>query len=227
MDRSAMPPTLDADAPARDLMGRTWAHAYRWPSDAAGYAAAFVLDAEGHVWEGRVTVVARDRVDVADVADGSVVDWVKRTLFDQMMHLVDGGLDARGGQRQIAADRSPDGHPRGRRVFVNDGRMECAYRVLNERVTLVTRALNGRRRDECVESWLDLPDGRHLPQVHVTTQFAADGSVAGVQISSNQYVLVDDVWLPRTRTITSAESGAMRTRLLTLGGHRVLRIGAC
>jgi hypothetical protein len=195
---------------------------YRWPRRVAGYTASVTLSAEGREYRGRVRVVALDRVHVEGIDQRQAVTWIEHALHEQMMHLAAGGFDERDGRFTFTVDPDDLDHPRGTRVHVHGGAFTTWYRILHERICLICRELPGQwRRQTCVEVWLDLPDGRVLPQVYVITHFARDSSLAAVEVFSNQFVEVDGVWLPLARTITGAESGAMRTRSLRLADHRV------
>jgi len=115
------PPVSDLEAKARGLLRSASALAYVWSPDVAGYVATFELDAGGHAWHGRVSVVGRDRVNVSDVADATVAEWVRATLAEQVSDLATDGFEHGTRRRLIAADRRINRHPRGERVFAVTG----------------------------------------------------------------------------------------------------------
>jgi hypothetical protein len=183
------------------------------------------LSAEGHEYSGRVRVVALDSVFVDDIDQPAARSWIEHALHEQMMRLSVGWDDE--DEERLSFTAVPDDleHPRGLRVHVHGGALATWYRIRHERICLICREIPGQwRRQTCVEVWLDLPDGRVLPEVYVITHFTRQSSVGGVQIYRDQYGEIDDVWLPVARTITTAESGEMRTRSLWLAEHRLSRI---
>jgi hypothetical protein len=182
------------------------------------------LSAESHEYSGGVRVVALDSVFVDDIDQPAARRWIEHALHEQMMRLSVGWDDD---EERLSFTAAPDDleHPRGLRVHVHGGDLPTWYRIRHERICLICREIPGQwRRQTCVEVWRDLPDGRVLPEVYVITHFTRQSSVGGVQIYRDQYIEVDDVWLPAVRTITTAESGEMRTRSLWLTAHRLTRV---
>jgi hypothetical protein len=74
-----------------------------------------------------------------------------------------------------------------------------------------------------VEDAMTTVDGTHLTTRYTVYYFQPkDGSIKQVDSISDFHAIVDDVYLPGTRRIISAEDGEVRVRLMEFTEHQLV-----
>jgi hypothetical protein len=216
------------DPAARALVKEAHSRMYKWPSGFRGYRAQIVLNDEGRLWTGTVSLVPRKDTTVElPGADSVLREWVRERLWTQGMHLAYTPFEEGDGKYVLsfAPDDDPAvPHPRGRKVLLTGGRFESWYRIKDQQYTQIGRITPmTERRVNTIERYDLAPDGKQYSNHYVMTDFTLDGqSVIGMESYVNEYTDVHGVWLPLRRRISFGERGLVTTRVVELSNHEVL-----
>jgi hypothetical protein len=216
------------DPEARALVKDAHARIYKWPASFGGYRAKVVLNDEGRLHHGRMSLVPRkDTAVELPGADAAFQEWVRERLWTQGMHLVYSPFEDGDGKYVLSFDPAEEPavpHPRGRRVLLTGGRLESWYRIKDHQYTQIGRITPmTERRVNTIERYGIAPDGKQYTSHYVMTYFTLDGqSVIGMESYVNEYMEVEGVWLPFRRRISFAEGGLVRTRIIELSHHELL-----
>lgn len=216
------------DPAARALVKEAHRRMHKWPVDFRGYRATLHVNEEGRVWTGTVSLVPRKETTVELAgADAALQEWVRERLWTQGMHLAFTPFEEGDGKYVISFSPDDDPgllHPRGRKVLLTGGRLDSWYRIKDERYTQIGRlSPMAERRVNTIERYEAAPDGRLYSGHYVMTYFTLDGrSVIGMESYVNDYTDVRGIWLPRRRSVSFGEGGAVKTRTIELSNHEVM-----
>jgi hypothetical protein len=222
---SAMRGVQDDDPTARALARVAYEGLYRWPFRVGGHVVAFELWAAGCVFSGQVRALRHLGVLITGPGDPRVVGAVRELLATQLEHLAGAEFETTHAGGRFGFEEGPEPlHPRGRRVLLHGhGGGPSWYRIRDGRFHQIARSLRGRGwREHCVEAWLDLDDGRHLPLVSALMDFGDGGSLLQAELVAGDFEACDGVWLPRCRARTGATPRGMETWTIHLHGHDVV-----
>lgn len=216
------------DPAARRLVQEAHARMYRWPAGFRGYRAALVLNDDGRIYTGRVSLVPRKDTTVELVgADPALHEWVRERLWTQGMHLAFPTFEEGDGKYVLSFDLDDDPampHPRGRKVVLTGGRLESWYRIKDQQYTQIGRITPmTERRVNTIERYDQAPDGKQYSSHYVMTYFSLDGqTVIGMESYVNEYLDVNGLWLPWRRRVSFGERGLVKTRVIELSEHEAL-----
>ncbi len=225
---TAMPEGLADNPVARRLVQDAHGRMYRWPAGFGGYRARLLLNDEGRVYTGRVSLVPRKDTTVAlDGADATLQEWVRERLWTQGMHLAFSTFEEGDGKYVVSFDPQDDPavpHPRGRRVLLTGGRLDSWYRIKDGQYTQIGRITPmTERRVNTIERCEHAPDGKQYSSHYVMTYFSLDGqAVIGMESYVNEYADVQGLWLPWRRRVSFGERGLVKTRVIELSEHEVM-----
>jgi hypothetical protein len=215
------------DPAARRLIQEAHGRMYRWPADFAGYRATLLLNDEGKIYRGRMSLVPRKATTVElDGADAALQEWARERLWTQGMHLAYSTFEEGDGKYVLSFDEEEDScapHPRGRRVLLTGGRLDSWYRIKYGQYTQIGRITPmTERRVNTIERCDHAPDGKQYSSHYVMTYFSLDGqSVIGMESYVNEYTDVKGMWLPLRRRVSFGERGLVKTRIIELSEHEV------
>jgi hypothetical protein len=219
---------LADDPAARRLVQDAHGRMYRWPAGFGGYRAKILLNDEGQVYRGKMSLVPRKETMVElEGADAALQEWVRERLWTQGMHLAYTPFEEGDGKHilSFAPDDDPAvPHPRGRKVLLTGGRLDSWYRIKEQRYTQIGRLTPmTERRVNTIERYDVAPDGRQYSSHYVMTYFTLDGqAVIGMESYVNEYEDIRGVLLPRRRSVAYGEGGSVKTRVIELSEHEVL-----
>jgi hypothetical protein len=221
-------PTVVDDPAARALVKEAHSRMYKWPAGFLGYRARIMLNDEGRVWTGTVSLVPRKDTTVElPGAEPVLQEWVRERLWTQGMHLAYAPFEEGDGKYILSFgtdDDPPVPHPRGRKVLLTGGRIESWYRIRDGRYTQIGRlSPMTERRINTIERYDLAPDGKQYSNHYVMTYFTLDGhSVIGMESYVNEYTDVKGLWLPLRRWVSFGAVGSVKTRVIELSNHEVL-----
>lgn len=216
------------DPVARRLVQDAHSRMYRWPVGFGGYRARLVVNDEGRVYMGRVSLVPRKETMVElEGADVALQEWVRERLWTQGMHLAFSTFEEGDGKYALSFDPYDDSavpHPRGRRVLLTGGRLDSWYRIKDGQYTQIGRITPmTERRVNTIERYDHAPDGKQYSSHYVMTYFSLDGqAVIGMESYVNDYTDVKGLWLPLRRRISFGERGLVKTRVIELSEHELI-----
>jgi hypothetical protein len=218
---------LADDPAARRLVQDAHGRMYRWPAGFGGYRAKILLNDEGQVYRGKMSLVPRKETTVGlEGATAALQEWVRERLWTQGMHLAHSTFEEGDGKYVLTFDPADDPdrpNPRGRRVFLTGGRLDSWYRIKDGQYTQIGRITPmTERRINTIERCDRAPDGKQYSSHYVMTYFSLDGqAVIGMESYVNEYVDVRGVWLPVRRRVSFGDGGQVKTRVIELTNHEV------
>jgi hypothetical protein len=217
------PAKVDAkdDPRARELLRTAFSRTYRWPAGFGGFRADLTLTQAGFSANGRVEVKSPREVSV-DCDDETLREWASGQIAMMAVHRGPRSFEESDGKHVLTLE-ADDGHPMGRAIRIHGDGMNSFYRIRDERITQINRGMERMKFTINVEDSLVTPDGRHLTTRYVVYYFSpADGKLLNVDSFADQHAVVDGVYLPGIRRITSFEEGLLVTRELRFTRHALL-----
>ena len=220
--------TADAvgnDARAHELLRAAHDAAYRLPPGFGGFAARIVYEYDGGRAEGTVRVAGpraiEPEIDVDDEARG----WLTREIASMAGHRWHLPYEDADGKHMLDL-RPEDDSLLGQFIVVANDRLDSSYRVQSAEISQVNRTMGQMRFSIQIQERLAAPDGRTLPS-HFTVFYwsTADGRLTRTDVYRDEYVAVDEVYLPFARRIITADDAGISARCLTFTGHRLLEAG--
>jgi len=116
-----------------------------------------------------------------------------------------------------------DGHPMGRLLRIHGDGMNSRYRVQEQRITQINRGMERMKFTINVEDSLATQDGRFLTTRYVVYYFSpADGKLINAESFADRHAVVNGIYLPGIRRITTFEEGELLTRELRFEHHALL-----
>ena len=219
--QSAQAVAVQDDPDARELLRRAFDRTSRWRADFAGFAATLVVNDDGTEHRGTAAVTMPRAVEVK-LSEAGLQQWAQQQLAMMAGHRAYRSFDQADGKYVLTL--GPDeAHPLGRLVFIHGDGMSSRYRVRDERICQIQRAM------ERVQFTINIDDTTttHDDKV-LTTRFSvyyfspSTGQLTQVESFMDDYVEVQGLVLPRARRVTFAEQGAARVRELRLSDHGLL-----
>ncbi len=190
-----------ADPAAYALLEKAHDSRQVMPADFAGFRCDLVFQQGDEILRGELTYRRQGETEVRlEGADPASLEWARRQILNLVGHRR-GGDFAQGDGRyplQLGAD---DGSPYGRLILVNDG-TQSSYRVRDNRVTEVTRTMDGSRFTISVIESMDADDGKYLANHFlVAYRDAATGVLQKFEGYRDNYSRIHGIWLPTARTV--------------------------
>ncbi len=223
--RQAHATEIQDDPKARTLLQRAYASAYRWPAGLAGFTALITCLGSGRPLTGRLT--ARLPKDLTVTLDDEWAQgWVQGQVSSIVIHRSPRAFEEADG-RFILTLGADDGHPLGRLVQIHGDGMGSRYRVRDDRIMQITRAMGPMRFSINVFETAPTPDGRQLVSRYLVYYFAPAANteqdrLAQVEHYHDRYVAVEGVMLPATRQVMFTRAGEVMTVTLAFTEHRLL-----
>ncbi|HEX2276868.1 MAG TPA: DUF3386 family protein [Candidatus Tectomicrobia bacterium] len=219
--QSAQAVAVQDDPAARELLRRAFDRTSRWRADFAGFTATLVVNDDGAEHRGTVTVTMPRAVEVK-LPETSLQQWAQQQLAMMAGHRAYRSFDQADGKYVLTLGPA-EAHPLGRLVFIHGDGMNSRYRVRDERICQIQRAMERVQFTINIEDTATTGDGNVL-----TTRFSvyyfspSTGQLTQVESFMDDYVETQGIVLPRMRRVTFAEQGAARVRELRLSDHGLL-----
>jgi hypothetical protein len=220
--------TAKDQAEARTLLQGAFDKTYRWPKGFGGFRADFTCAQAGGTGaspaglvKGRVEVKSPREVSV-DCDDEGVREWVQGQVSMMAVHRGPRTFEESDGKYVLTLEPD-DGHPMGRLLRIHGDGMNSRYRVQDQRITQINRGMERMKFTINVEDSLTTQDGRYLTTRYVVYYFGpADGKLVNAESFTDRHAVVNGIYLPGVRRITSVEEGELITRELTFQHHALL-----
>ena len=201
----------DADSLLREAEART----YRFPPDFAGFEARLEwTDSDG---SGEAGVAARPGAEHPVVLEGAAPGWVERELRSIVGHRTATPYDQGDGARpkRIAVEQ---GGVSGTTVELDD-ELDSSYVVDDGLISLVTRSMHGARFTIVVQTRTPAHGGTFLPSAFSVVYRDEDGRLSSAEAYTDEYVSLDGVLVPSSRTVVRADENGITARRLFLTEH--------
>ncbi|GIH10361.1 hypothetical protein Rhe02_84280 [Rhizocola hellebori] len=202
-----------------DLLERAHNAAYRFPPEFAGFTATVSTSAGT---TGSITVTGKREIGY-ELAAASEDDaaWLREQVASILGHRWNTSFAE--GDGRFPHRSQDDGDPTGTLVHLEGDRMSSAYRVGGEEIREVHRTAGETRFTIVVSGSIYTPEGRLPNHFSVYYWDLARNRLTKADQYRDVYTECGGVFLPASRTITTADDQGLVTRVLTFGAHEVIR----
>jgi hypothetical protein len=209
------------DPNARELLHRAFDRTARWRADFIGFTAALTANDNGVEHRGTVKVTMPRTVEVT-VAEADMQQWAQQQLAMMAAHRAYRPFDQADGKYVLTLGPE-DMHPLGRLINIHGDGMNSRYRVRDERICQIQRAMERVKFTINIEDSRTTRDGTVLTTRFTVYYFSpSTGQLTQVESFADDYTEVHGVVLPNARRVTFADNGEARVREVLLSEHALL-----
>jgi Protein of unknown function (DUF3386) len=209
------------DPNARDLLRRAFDRTARWRADFIGFTAALIANDNGIEHRGTVRVTMPRTVEVS-IAEADLQQWAQQQLAMMAAHRAYRAFDQADGKYVLTLG-AEGMHPLGRLINIHGDGMNSSYRVRDERICQIQRAMERVQFTINIEDTMTTRDGMVLTTRFTVYYFApSTGQLTQVESFADDYTEVRGVVLPKARRVTFADNGEARVREVLLSEHALL-----
>jgi hypothetical protein len=209
------------DPNARELLHQAFERTARWRADFVGFSATLVVNDDGVLHQGSAKVAMPRAVEVS-LAEATLQQWAQQQLAMLAGHRAYRSFDQADGKYTLTLGPE-DAHPLGRLVYIHGDGMNSRYRVRDERICQIQRAMELVKFTINIEDTTTTRDGKVLTTRFTVYYFSpSTGQLSQVESFTDDYTEVQGVVVPRSRRVIFAEQGEARVREITLAEHALL-----
>jgi len=213
---------IKADPVAWNALRDTRETRYYLPANCAGFSADLTINDNGQVSQAILNYDVGTGADLritSGIAE-SKQPWALEMVLNMIGHRRRPAFEEKDGRFPITF-AAEDNSPNGRGVLLNDP-ARSSYRIRNGRVTEVDRTVGDHHFVISIMEELLAEQGRYLPRHFTVTYFDAQtDDVRRTETFTDEYKLIDGVWLPASRRVFKAEHGHVITRIIQFKNLRV------
>lgn len=182
--------------------------------DFPGFSAKVSVYLDGRHHEGKVAVKGDGTLSfpgTPPLEDEAACDWIRDQLHSMVIHRVpSSGIRS---QPVLCFADTDVQNPRGRLLTFHGGRFASTYRVRNDEITVVNRALGRENMSlQMLESERNA-DGKVLPRAYlVQYRDASNGAISRVETVRNRWQRVGKFDLPESLEQTVSSAGGVSVR---------------
>jgi uncharacterized protein DUF3386 len=216
--QSAQAVAVQDDPQARELLQRAFERTSRWSANFSGFSAALIANDNGVEHYGTVQVTMPRSVEVT-LAETNLQQWAEQQLAMLAGHRAYRAFDQSDGKYTLTLGPQ-ESHPLGRLIVIHGDGMNSRYRVKDDRICQIQRAMERVKFMINIEDSMSTSDGKVLTTRFTVYYFSpSTGQLTQVESFTDDYTEVRGVVLPKSRRVTFAEHGEARVRELILSDH--------
>jgi uncharacterized protein DUF3386 len=216
--QSAPAVAVQDDPQARELLQRAFERTSRWSANFSGFSAALMANDNGVEHYGTVQVTMPRSVEVT-LAETNLQQWAEQQLAMLAGHRAYRAFDQSDGKYTLTLGPQ-ESHPLGRLIAIHGDGMNSRYRVKDDRICQIQRAMERVKFMINIEDSMSTSDGKVLTTRFTVYYFSpSTGQLTQVESFTDDYTEVRGVVLPKSRRVTFAEHGEARVRELILSDH--------
>lgn len=216
--QSAQAVAVQDDPQARELLQRAFERTSRWSANFSGFSAALMANDNGVEHYGTVQVTMPRSVEVT-LAETNLQQWAEQQLAMLAGHRAYRAFDQSDGKYTLTLGPQ-EAHPLGRLIVIHGDGMNSRYRVKDDRICQIQRAMERVKFMINIEDSMSTSDGKVLTTRFTVYYFSpSTGQLTQVESFADDYIEVRGVVLPKSRRVTFAEHGEARVRELILSDH--------
>jgi hypothetical protein len=219
--QAAQAVAVQDDPHARELLRQAFDRTARWRADFVGFTAALLANDHGTEHHGTAKVVMPRSVEVT-LPEAGLQQWAQQQLAMLAGHRAYRAFDQADGKYVLTLGPE-EVHPLGRLIFIHGDGMHSRYRVRDERIGQIQRAMERVQFTINIEDTLTTRDGKVLTTRFTVYYFSpSTGQLTQVESFVDDYAEVQGVVLPKVRRVAFADNGEVRVRELMLSDHVLL-----
>jgi len=212
------------DPEAKALLRTAFEGTSRWAADFPGFAADLVLNDNGTIYKGQVSIKSRRDLDVSmeipdDQAD--VKEWLEDTIGMIAVHRAWRTFEDADGKNPVTFGAT-DEHPLGREVLIHGDGMASRYRIKDGRIQQINRVTPRMSFTINVEDAMKTEDNKSLTTRYVVFYFSGDGKLKNTDSFTDEHAVLDGNYLPGVRRVITTIKGKVAVRVLEFKNHRLL-----
>jgi Protein of unknown function (DUF3386) len=206
------------DAAAVAMFERAIAARAQWP-EFKGFTARASIYVDGRNNDGIVSVKPDGDVSFGGepaIEDEAACDWLRDQLHSMVIHRVpSSGLRAK---PVLSFADTDEKHPLGRLLTFHGGRFASSYRIRDDEITVVNRALGKENMSLQMLDSERNADGKVLPRAYqVQYRDATTGSILRVETVRQTWQRIGTLDLPATLTQSVSSASGVSVRSMSLG----------
>jgi hypothetical protein len=211
----------EADPKAVELFQEAMAARASW-HEFPGFRAEVKALVDGRAWKGAATISTKGDVELT-AEDDTVAPWVKEQLESFAMHRL-ARPQAKAPVLRFADDDA--NHPLGRLLAFDGGKFASSYRVKDQQIMVVNRALGKTNMTITVlENDLNA-DKKFLPRTYSLQYWnSLNGELQRAETIQNRWTRLGSWDLPTQLTVVTSSSSGQGVKTMTLSQHRLLAGG--
>jgi len=212
------------DPEAKALLREAFEGTSRWAENFPGFSADLVLNDNGAIYKGKVSIKSRSELTVSmempeDKKD--LKEWLDDTIGMMASHRAWRTFEDADGKSPITFGDA-DEHPFGRKVLIHGDGMSSSYRIKDGRIQQIYRNPGRMSFTINIEDAMKTADGKSLTTRYVVFYFLADGKVMKVDSFTDEHTALEGNYLPGARRIISTSKGKAIVRILEFTNHQLL-----
>jgi hypothetical protein len=213
------------DPAAKALLKGAFDRTSRWGDSFPGLVADLVINENGAIYKGSVSVKSPKETDVTlevGPEKEALVNWAKDQIGMMAVHRGSRSFEEADGKYSITFADENEAHPLGRQICIHDELpAPSCYRIKEGRIQQVSRDMGRMRFTINIEEVMQTHDNKILTTQYVVYYFSPQGQITQVESFTDTPCVIDGLYLPGTRRIISAKEGAVIVRILEFKNHRL------
>ncbi len=212
------------DPKAKALLREAFEGTSRWAADFPGFEADLVLDDNGAVYKGKVSIKSRRDLDVSmEIPDdqAEVKEWLEDTIGMIAVHRAWRTFEDADGKNPVTFGANDD-HPLGQEVLIHGDGMASRYRIKDGRIQQINRVTPRMSFTINVEDAMKTVDDKSLTTRYVVFYFSGDGKLKNTDSFTDEHAVLDGNYLPGVRRVITTIKGKVAVRVLAFKNHRLL-----
>jgi hypothetical protein len=183
-----------------------------------GFAADVQANVDGRKWKGTATISAKGDVELS-AEDDVVTPWVRGQFESMVLHRL---AQPRGSAPILRFADDVVDNPLGRLLTFEGGAMASSYRVKDQQITVVNRAMSKVNFTiTVIDNELNV-DKKFLPRSYTVQYWTAPtGELQRTEAIQNRWTRLGSWDLPTLVTVQTSSSSGVSVKTMTLSGHRV------
>jgi hypothetical protein len=214
--------TVVNDPVAHQMLRGAHDAGYRFPAGFGGFAATVTFSQDGAAATGTVELRSPRAVTLTIAADETGQAWLRQEIASMAGHRSPTDYETGDGRYTLTLGPDDD-HPLGRLVQFHDDPFASSYRLRDGRITQVNRRMGKTRFTIDVQEHVVTRDGRLLPAYFTVAYWDVEQDrLTRADTYADRYTVVEGVFLPAARRVSTADDTGITVRELRLSDHHLL-----
>lgn len=204
------------DPKAHELLKNAHDRAWRFPESFKGLSADITVESVGQkAIHGTLNITGPRDTDLQLDAGEDVKQWTSQQVASMIGHRWARPYEEGDGRYDLVLEE--DGDPRGPLLRQLNDPFGSSYRVRDESISVVNRAMGNTSFSISMQEHVEASDGRTLPRAFtVSYRNIETGKLDKVEIFQDTYGMLDGVDVPISRRVSTDDGSGVIARKFTL-----------